>query len=559
MNNLVPAIRGKMGGRTYYSFSIEPERLLKIGYVLHRNDANRSMMPTYQRVIKKSRLKQVREFVDDGGYFPNSVIISIDAPRNGLEFDLKHGDGDDIAKLGILHLPKKYCSAYIIDGQHRLYGYSGSVYAETNTIPVVAFENLEKEEQIRLFMEINENQKAVPKNLRNTLSSDLLWTSESFAERRKALRLRVAEELGENQASPLYSRVLIGENKSTAVRCVTMDSIEKGLKAGRFLTAFGKNNQPINGQVGLFDNSEASNDYAFERLTAFLFAAFDYLKDELPDEWELGNDQEGILTNNVGIDAFLRVFSDIVVFYSDKGLISPRTQDAKTLVAKCKRFFDAIVDFYKNVTPETRSEIRHQLGGNGPVKHWRYLQRAIHERVDEFCPDGYDKWWADNSKQYNDDSREKLDQIIESTKSRVAGFMQEQKGDDWIEYALPVQLDDSLTIISTKENSKRKREGLEPLDKWDYADLQSCLEIANSGSYWSLGLKDILAEPGRRSRQGTKAAKTQWINSLNKIDSDLSKPGYSVSQSDYAFICAVYGWMVVGEEPSGDEMMRLEE
>lgn len=31
----VPAIKGEMGGHDYYSFSIEPEKLLKIGYVLH--------------------------------------------------------------------------------------------------------------------------------------------------------------------------------------------------------------------------------------------------------------------------------------------------------------------------------------------------------------------------------------------------------------------------------------------------------------------------------------------------------------------------------------------
>ena len=30
-----------MGGHTYYSFAIEPARLLKMSYVLHRNQANR--------------------------------------------------------------------------------------------------------------------------------------------------------------------------------------------------------------------------------------------------------------------------------------------------------------------------------------------------------------------------------------------------------------------------------------------------------------------------------------------------------------------------------------
>ena len=82
----VPAIQGKMGGNTYYSFSIEPERLLKLGYVLHRNKANSHLMPTYQRIIKKSRLKSVQEFVNDGGFFPNSLIINIESKRK-LNFE----------------------------------------------------------------------------------------------------------------------------------------------------------------------------------------------------------------------------------------------------------------------------------------------------------------------------------------------------------------------------------------------------------------------------------------------------------------------------------------
>ena len=83
MDNRIPAIQGKMGGYTYYSFSIEPEKLLKVGYVLHRNEANQNMMPTYQRIIKKTRLTSVRNFINNGGYFPNSIIISIDTGGKG--------------------------------------------------------------------------------------------------------------------------------------------------------------------------------------------------------------------------------------------------------------------------------------------------------------------------------------------------------------------------------------------------------------------------------------------------------------------------------------------
>src|SRR5690606_34011812 len=186
--NRVPAVEGWMGGHKYYSFSIEPEKLLKLGFVLHRNKANVAMMPTYQRLIKKRRLKSIHKFVEDGGYFPNSIVISIEAAKPSESyFERANTQVDDTnSSAGVLHLPKKYRSAFIIDGQHRLYGYANSQYAGTNTIPVVAFINLSREEQIDLFLQINENQKSVSKDLQNTLNATSLWESDSLKNQMKA-------------------------------------------------------------------------------------------------------------------------------------------------------------------------------------------------------------------------------------------------------------------------------------------------------------------------------------------------------------------------------------
>lgn len=108
LNNIVPAIEGEMGKHKYYSFSIEPEKLLKMGFVLHHDNAYKDEMPAYQRIIKKNRLKAVREFVDSGGFFPNSIIISIDA-KKPLQFD-KSGlqEASSISRIGLLHLPQEY-------------------------------------------------------------------------------------------------------------------------------------------------------------------------------------------------------------------------------------------------------------------------------------------------------------------------------------------------------------------------------------------------------------------------------------------------------------------
>lgn len=64
-------------------------------------------MPTYQRLIKKSRLKSVQDFVDNGGFFPNSIIINIDTNGKSVRFDSAGNQVEkSISRIGILHLPK---------------------------------------------------------------------------------------------------------------------------------------------------------------------------------------------------------------------------------------------------------------------------------------------------------------------------------------------------------------------------------------------------------------------------------------------------------------------
>jgi hypothetical protein len=77
----IPAIRGKLGGRTFYSFVSTPEQLLKICFVNHRTLADPLALPTYQRLVKKSRLKAIGEFIKDGGYFPTNILINFDEKR----------------------------------------------------------------------------------------------------------------------------------------------------------------------------------------------------------------------------------------------------------------------------------------------------------------------------------------------------------------------------------------------------------------------------------------------------------------------------------------------
>lgn len=67
------------------------------------------------------------------------------------------------------------------------------LFKKSNTIPVVAFENLDTSEQLKIFMDINENQKAVSPSLRLDLEEDLYWNSDRTDSRIKALRSSIIE------------------------------------------------------------------------------------------------------------------------------------------------------------------------------------------------------------------------------------------------------------------------------------------------------------------------------------------------------------------------------
>ena len=401
MDDRIPAIQGEMGGHKYYSFSIEPERLLKIGYVLHRNEANKNMMPTYQRLIKKKRLTEVQKFINSGGYFPNSLIISIDSGGKGLQFDAGSPKVDGAhSRIGILHLPKKYRSAYIIDGQHRLYGYSDSNYATSNSIPVVAFVDLDRQEQIKLFMDINENQKAVPKTLRVTLNADMLWDSPDYNERRQALRSKIAQMFGEEETSPLLGRVVIGEDEKSSIKCITVEAIQTALKKCNFMTQYGKKNCII--KDGTFD--AGTNQSTCDLLYPFLEECLRYVKDGAAEEWERGDRDDGMLTMNRGIQAVIRVINDIVNHLVERGDISPKMQKTEDVVKQVAFYLDPLNEYLSNLTQQERKELRGYFGGGADTRFWRAFQREIAKTRVDFNPDGLKKYWEDEAKTFNADS-----------------------------------------------------------------------------------------------------------------------------------------------------------
>lgn len=533
MDNKIPAIRGKMGGHVYYSFSIEPEKLLKIGYVLHRNKANTNMMPTYQRIIQKGRLDAINKFLEeDKGYFPNSIIISLDSgKKKKLEFQESSNICSTIADVGFLYLPKRYRSAYIIDGQHRLYGYANSKYKTTNTIPVVAFENLDRNEQVKLFMQINENQKAVSKNLRNTLNADLLWNSENYLEQMTALRSRIAIFLGEDRASALYGKISIGEDK----KLITTQQIDNAIKKSVFL---GKVSKDKVEKYSIF--YKGNLDLAFDKLSKFLLLSFDFIKEKLEEEWEK---PDGIIVINKGIYAIILTLSDIIDHLEKINEISER-DNVSSIFEKTEKYLLPLVTFYRSIDEDIIGTLKTAYGTGGDVKYWRTLQKAIREQCSAFNPEGLDEYLKKEEKIYNTKAFEYIREIETYFKMDFKEKLEAFYGNNWFKKGVPSKIGESATILMYQKNREVEDEDDE-CTEWDCINIIAYREIALKN--WQNIFETSYTRPHEKKMAGGKDAKTSWMVRLEKLRNQ-NFHSYYVTEDDYYFLEQLYDWLIMKKD-----------
>lgn len=531
----VPAIEGKMGKLTYYSFSIEPERLLKIAYILHRNNANHDMMPTYQRIVKKERLKAIREFINEGNFFPNSLIVSIDTNGKPLQFDQASSRSvSKYSRIGILHLPQTYQSVYVIDGQHRLYGYSDSEHGMNNAIPVIAFVDMDKKEQVKMFMDINENQKAVSKSLRNTLNIDLLWDSPSAQERRLALILHLGQKLGEDSNSPLYGRVVTGENKSNDVRCITIESLRSALDKSDFFNRYKskKNNEIIS--YGYFDKQD--NDKTEKVLYPFLVKCLNNIAENCQEEWEKGS--KGFITINNCMFAILRVIDDIVgMQLIEDGL--DFVPDVSYYV-ECQSMISALGDTLNNLDEEAIQKIKTSKGGSAEKTSWRTLQVALHNRYPKFTNNDIETYIVEYETDYNPEAKDKICKLEQELVRRVKEKV--LSNPNWLNDYVPEATRDQIISRKAIQQNKVKANGGDPsvVSEWDFISFTEIISIVSHSNNWSTMFQEVMTPEGINDN---KVKTMSWISSMGtykarvEATKKLTKSEYDIIEKYYSAFC----------------------
>lgn len=536
LDNKTPAVRGKMGGYYYYSFSLEPEKLLKISYILHRINVNNDD-GGYQRLVTKGRLKEIESFINGGGYFPNSIILNINTKKEEpLNFDKIACTHDSkITEPVILHLPKKYHSAFIIDGQHRLYGYSNTKYKETNSIPVVAFENLPADEQIELFVQINSKQRPVSKNLLTTIVADIMWNSDKYDAALEAFMSRLLSDLGTRDDSPLYRCIMLGDKKKTAITCITLDTtIKHGFKKTMLFARLNKKKLAETGYLWRDPIKEDGTiDYQDMLDKSYLFfrTYFDHIKDKTKDIWSLGSDPGGFVAMNIGVVCFIRLANDILGHIKKYEGEDFHSIDGKKIADMVIVFLDPVIAYVTAFDATKINQFRkYATSPSGVDTGVREFQNEIHKSFKAFEPEGLQKWIIDNSGKYNEIARIFTDKIEEGIKAKIYSVLQEKFGSSWWKDAIPSEIQKSASI--TRIDEKSDDADSEFLNLPDYKKIIY--------KHWETIFKPIFADPEVKSN---KDLQMKWFDKLiplrNKV---VHKRGKAV-QEDHQFITKLNEWL----------------
>ena len=424
----VPALEGKMGTKTYYMFSLEPQLLLKMGYVLHRTRANEAEMPTYQRLLVPSRLTGIGKYIEAGGYFPNSVILNFNKLSGRIRFEGQPRTKDSRSRSGTLKIPNSYAIAYIIDGQHRVYGYAQSGFKDTNTIPVVAFVGLEPTEQLEMFMDINQNQKAVSPTLRITLEEDLYWNSPRLDSRMKALRSSIIRKLGGDATGPLFGKISLGEDKAELTAKPFADSL---LRSGLLPEATRANFKEGTGRTSLYNTNNHDHlremELTQKRVVDYINLAYQFAEEFCADKPDLWN--KYVLSNR-GTYAFVSLLGSLNVFEAKRGNISVKTK-AEERFGAIEKYLHALFEALDDIAPEMEELLTGKLGSGAETTWFRSFQSLVNERFTEYEPLELIDWRERQDKAIQNEGRELGTAIERHMKTYIIRTLKTLYGNNW--------------------------------------------------------------------------------------------------------------------------------
>lgn len=527
----VPAVRTKMGGAICYTFSITPEYLLKISYVSHRSKGKASDVNTYQRMLNRAKLNTIRQYISDDGTFPTNIVVNLDKKRLLFErVQQKGGVDQDAGVLGWLDIRPSYKSAWIIDGQHRLYAYSGHDRAATSRLAVLAFEGLQPGEQARMFIDINAKQKSVKQSLLQELYAELHWDAEEPIDRIRAIVSKAIQDLDADSTSPFYQRIQTSDGLKDEKRCITITGMFGAIeKTELFVTKIKQGHVVEYGPLWAGDNNKT-----LKRTIFLLKHWFNMIRTAAAEWWEIGSGDGGGLAMNDSVSSCISVLRSVFHYLDSSGAKLVQLDD-EDLVDVIRPFGDALGKYLGSLLVEERKRFRDLRGIQGQTTRTRRCQKAIREQLPHFNPPGLEEFLKAEKAQTNQKAKEVIDRIEKALQEIIMQELRQEYGAgeaQWWMLGVPKAV--RLKVTERFEEDDGKRGGKEYY--FDIVDYQKI--VLNNWEQF----EPLLAY----GKGGSKEKRLSWLNFINEKRKIVAHASSAVSLSveDLGQLEQYEDWMI---------------
>lgn len=188
-------------GHSLYMFAMNSALLRDISYVVPKS---RDDPQEIQRGLDDARLRDIGKYVKlENSLFPNNIVLNL---SNEVQFVAGATPSE-----GTLVFPSKDKKVgYILDGQHRLYGFKHSGGVEFD-LPVVALKDVDPNLAYKIFADINSKQQKVSPVLLELLLHEIGDLAEE-----EDLAVRIVHRLNNDADSVLKEKIRVyPEDKKT--------------------------------------------------------------------------------------------------------------------------------------------------------------------------------------------------------------------------------------------------------------------------------------------------------------------------------------------------------
>ena len=503
------ALRTSLAGETAYSFFAPAKKILPLSFVNHRDLRDPEASPSYQRMVQRSRLAKIGEYLNAGGFFPNSIIVNF---HGETKFDiLKPADEDGIA-AGVLTLPENYKSIMIIDGQHRLYGYTQIEDGKAPDLQFLAFDGITIQDETRLFSDINFEQKTVSRKLLDEIAGEIKLDSENPLEKMRAISSRAFDLMRSDMAGPFGDKIAGADMAGAGKGDLTLPSLNNAVKESRILGSARKKGGEFEFVQGPVAWSTPTD--AIDKLFRLMSSYFSLFWVASPERWDAG--KEGVFARNIGVAGLIQLLSDLIYHQQKSTDEDPRLKEPEELVDDIRPIVAPLLTYYAEADlGELQNRFKTQFGTQGPKEFQRKARFLIHEANPDFLPPGLGLQLKEFSAARTD-AGDKLSRLLQQrVLSQVTERLKKHYGDSsdyLVDAGLPA--DDYGELAKRQQEHRKKYNEKLPLET--FIDFIKWKQIVQKPDNWPL-VKDVVAFNLEAKGNPNRKELTSWFDKMNDI------------------------------------------